>query len=148
MNLISMYLRKYRYAIFLNIGLVFCFVFNGYGTTWYISPVGSDVTGDGTINNPWQTLYKATETVISFGDTIHVKQGIYIETSHCNLSTGVSIYGDDKTTTIIKGTLTTSFTALIEMHSDDGTNGNQSISNITFDGQYVDSTNQIGRAHV
>ena len=72
MNLISMYLRKYRYAIFLNIALVFCFVFNGYSTTWYISPAGNDVTGDGTIDNPWLTLHKATVTVNIVGDIIHV----------------------------------------------------------------------------
>ena len=29
------------------------------GATYYISPTGDDTTGDGSMENPWATLYKA-----------------------------------------------------------------------------------------
>jgi hypothetical protein len=106
-------------------------------STYYISPVGNNLTGDGSIGKPWKTLYKATSAVTTAGSTIHINAGTYTETKTSNLRVGVSLEGDGASSTIIKGAVTATYTALIEMASPDRTSGNQSISKITFNGQYV-----------
>jgi hypothetical protein len=42
----------------------------------YVAPGGSDATGDGTINNPWQTPQKAVDEALP-GDVILLRQGVY-----------------------------------------------------------------------
>src|SRR5437868_3263106 len=101
-------------------------------TTYYISPLGSDAAGNGTFLNPWKTLYKATSTVSTSGDIIHVITGIYVETQQSALKTGVSIEGDG-ITSIIKSTENRDFQPIINAVSAEGTNGNQHISNLLFD---------------
>lgn len=104
-------------------------------TTYHISPAGNDATGNGSIGNPWKTLFKATSTVITFGDSIYVSPGIYLETQQSVLRVGVSIYGAGKTVSILRSTLTALWTSMISAASaTQGTNGNQSISHIKLDG--------------
>ena len=110
------------------------FLQSSYAATYYISPTGNDVSGTGTISNPWKSLYKATSTVKTAGDIIHVTAGIYLETVRCNLAVGVSIEGDGADASIIQSTLTAQFVAIIIATSPEGTNGNQHISNIKLDG--------------
>ncbi|MBK6633214.1 MAG: hypothetical protein IPG38_01840 [Chitinophagaceae bacterium] len=112
-----------------------------YAATYYISPTGNDATGNGSNTNPWRTLYRATQTATAFGDLIRVIAGTYTETQASNLSAGVSIEGDAAATTIIRGAMTNNFVAILELQSPDQTNANQSISKLTFDGQYVSPTN-------
>jgi len=47
-----------------------------YNNAFYISPTGSDATGDGSISSPYFTLIKAW-TVIAAGDTIYMRGGTY-----------------------------------------------------------------------
>lgn len=101
--------------------------------TFYISPSGNDVTGSGSLANPWRSLFKATSTVGS-GNVIWVKAGTYLETQQCNLGIGVSIDGDGDTA-IIQSTLTAQYTPIIVLHSSEGTNGNQFVRNIKIDGR-------------
>ena len=110
-------------------------------STYYISPVGNNLTGDGSAGKPWKTMYKATSVVTTAGSTIHIKAGTYTETKTSNLRAGVNLEGEGATTTIVKGAVTATYTALIEMQSPDRTSGNQSISKITFNGQYVSEAN-------
>ena len=105
-----------------------------FGTTYYIDPTGNDVTGTGSIGNPWASLYKACNSVSGSGDLIHVNAGTYVETNTCLLSVGVSIEGADSSTAIIQSTLTAAFIPIIRASSAVGTNGNQHISNIKIDG--------------
>lgn len=108
--------------------------------TFYISPSGNDTSGDGSINSPWKSLYKACSSVTTSGKTIHVKAGTYIETQSCNLAVGVNIEGEG-ITSIIKShhttpnsiTLTSAAISLVSSASGT-TNGNQSISNLKLDG--------------
>jgi hypothetical protein len=103
--------------------------------TWYISPSGNDATGTGSAASPWKTLFKATSSVVTPGGIIHVNAGTYVETQQCLLKPGVSIEGDG-ITSIIKSTLTAKFTSLLFLSStSEGTNGNQHISKLKFDGQ-------------
>jgi parallel beta-helix repeat protein len=47
-----------------------------WATDRYISSsTGSDVTGDGTIGAPWQSLYKVTTATVASGDNILLKRG-------------------------------------------------------------------------
>ena len=113
------------------------FVSFANATTWYISTTGNDVTGNGTAGNPWKTLYKATQAVTITGDIIHVNAGTYLETQQCTLAVGVSIEGNDSTNTIIKSTVSAPYVELLNCRSTEGTNGNQHISTIKFDGQFT-----------
>ncbi|HMK04437.1 MAG TPA: T9SS type A sorting domain-containing protein [Ferruginibacter sp.] len=108
-----------------------------FAATYYISPTGNDVTGNGTISNPWKTLRKATQTVTASGNIIHVNAGTYIETQTSFLAPGVNIEGAGNTNTIIKAGMTGQFSTLLSLDSPNGINGAQSVSQLTFDGQYV-----------
>ena len=114
--------------------LFFLFFCNAFATTFYINPKGNDETGNGSINNPWKTLYKATATVKNSGDVIHVSPGTYTEFEQCILAVGVSIEGEG-INSVIKSSLTTDWKAIIAAQSPEGTNGNQHISNLKLDGQ-------------
>lgn len=125
---------KYSKNIFISALFIFGFTLNSLSTTFYISPVGNDTTGDGSFINPWKTLFFATQTVTTAGDTIFVKAGVYTETLQCHLSVGVSIEGEG-ITSVIQSDLTNHFEELLSLKSPEGTNGNQHISNLKFDGQ-------------
>lgn len=103
--------------------------------TYYIDPSGNDTTGTGSIGSPWKTLYKATTAIAVSGNIIHINAGTYIETQQIVLAPGVSLEGDGRTTTIIKSTLTSDFNEMINCRSAMGTNGNQHITGLQFDGQ-------------
>ncbi|HQY10584.1 MAG TPA: T9SS type A sorting domain-containing protein [Ferruginibacter sp.] len=109
--------------------------------TYYISPTGNDATGTGTLANPWRTLFKATSTVTAAGNTIHVLPGTYTETQESNLAVGVSLEGEGIANSIILSNITGQWTTLLNLSSGWDTNGNQTISGITFNGQYVSEAN-------
>lgn len=101
---------------------------------WYIAPTGNDLSGDGSEGTPWKTLAKACSEVTEEGDIIHVAAGAYTETVQSVLSPGVSIIGAGATS-IINSTITTTDTPILLLSSvAEGTDGNQSISNLKFDG--------------
>lgn len=118
--------------LFLTVTL--CFLIQiCFATTFYISPAGSDQSGNGSSNNPWRSLFKATSAVSEPGSVIHVMAGTYTEISRSLLAPGVSIEGEG-VSSIIKSTLTQEFVAIIIATSPEGTDGNQHISNIKLDG--------------
>ncbi|HMK03313.1 MAG TPA: T9SS type A sorting domain-containing protein [Ferruginibacter sp.] len=123
----------------LTIFLLFVFAFS-FASTYYVSTTGNDATGNGTSGNPWRTLYKATSTVTAFGDIIHINAGNYTETQRSNLRVGISIEGAGWATTIIRSDITGQWSQLLSLSSPQDTNGAQSISGITLDGQYVNET--------
>lgn len=104
---------------------------------YYIETWGSNTHGNGTIDDPWRTLKHAADTItgIAFvGDTVVVGAGRFIETATSSFSTGIYIYGTG-TASII--TTSSALTPIISMQSSEGTNGGQSISNITIDGNFT-----------
>jgi uncharacterized repeat protein (TIGR02059 family) len=140
--------------IFLALNLV------GSATTYYISTNGNDATGNGSISNPWKSLYKAGTMVSTVGDIIHVTAGNYTETQQCNLKVGVSIIGEGDGSHIIShynsGNSSDWNNALISLYSStQSENGNQSISYILFDGDnltgpraiYVKYRNRVSIHH-
>ena len=54
-------------------------------TTYYLSPAGSDASGNGSIGSPWFTLNKAWSNVTA-GDIIYMRGGNYYYTSPQNIS--------------------------------------------------------------
>ena len=108
------------------------FCLTASATTYYISPSGNDAN-NGSQTSPFKTLFKATSVAVS-GDVIHLIKGTYTETKSSILAPGVSIEGEGNTS-IIKASFSTVYQAIIYANSNEGTNGNQSISNLKFDGQ-------------
>lgn len=111
--------------------------------THYISTAanGGSNSNNGSIESPWLTLAYACAHASTPGDTIYVNSGTYIETNECALSIGVSIKGAGKSNTIIKSHYATSRHSLHPFHASitllsttQGSNGNQSISDLTLDG--------------
>ncbi len=128
-------LRKVVPVISIAVALLFC-VNSTFATIYYVSTTGNDATGNGSVSKPWKTLYKATSAVSTVGDIIHVNAGTYIETAQCLLKPGVSLEGEGAVPSIIKSTLSAQFVEILNVRSAaEGSNGNQYISNLTFDGQ-------------
>ncbi|MDP3790874.1 MAG: LamG-like jellyroll fold domain-containing protein [Candidatus Omnitrophota bacterium] len=48
------------------------------GNVYYISPTGNNATGNGTYNNPWQTITYAISRIVG-GDTLILKDGTYTQ---------------------------------------------------------------------
>src|SRR5664280_2669437 len=104
------------------------------GTTYYISPSGSD-SNNGSSSSPWKTLAYACSKASSPGDIIHVNAGTYTVTSQITLPVGISIEGDGMSKTNIISNISTAYAATFDLESSsEGTNGNQHISGIYFDG--------------
>ncbi|MEK3785416.1 carbohydrate binding domain-containing protein [Paenibacillus sp. FSL K6-1230] len=65
--------------------IVYVFAFNLGGETvqassvYYVSTTGDDITGTGTLSNPWKTIQKAADTMTA-GDTCIIRGGTYQET--------------------------------------------------------------------
>lgn len=110
------------------------FFYSSHAQTYYISATGSDAVGNGSPNSPWRTLYKAASVVKSPGSIIHVNAGTYTETEQVKLDAGVSIEGEGNSS-VIKSALTADWKEILSLRSEEGTNGNQHISNLKFDGQ-------------
>src|SRR5574343_1511659 len=108
---------------------------------WYIATTGSDSHGKGTLADPWLTIKHAADTVTGaafVGDTIVVGAGTFTETQQSAIGVGVSLYTSSNA--IIKAGA--ALNPIIYMASAaENTNGNQSVSGFTFDG---DLTGVIG----
>lgn len=108
---------------------------------WYVSPAGNDATGDGSLIKPWKSLFKATNSVSTRGDVIMLLPGTYTETQTSSLKPGVSLDGGDYNMVTVLSAITGQWSVLLQLSSPQDTDGAQSISGITFNGQYVSETN-------
>jgi hypothetical protein len=130
--------------------ILFCVAQTAIAATYYISPSANDAAGTGAAGAPWKTLFKATQSVKTPGDIIHVNTGSYLETQQSRLAVGVSIEGEG-TTSVIQGTMTAEFEVILLLGSPVGTNGNQHVSNLKFDGRNLTSWGAMkieGRSNV
>ena len=111
--------------------------FNLSATTYYVRTDGNNAN-NGLTNSSggaWATFYYASQHTTSGDVIIGGIGGTYNENTQIPLPIGVSMEGID-TTVIIKSTLTADFTPIIKLASGtQGTNGNQHISGLKFDGQ-------------
>jgi hypothetical protein len=130
--------------------ILFCVAQTAIAATYYISPSDNDAAGTGAAGAPWKTLFKATQSVTTPDDIIHVNTGSYLETQQSRLAVGVSIEGEG-TTSVIQGTMTAEFEVILLLGSPVGTNGNQHVSNLKFDGRNLTSWGAMkieGRSNV
>ena len=101
---------------------------------YYIDPSGNN-SNDGSAAHPWLTLAYACTRARTQGDIIHVNPGTYTEKTQSALAVGVSIEGAGNNSII---TTNAAFNPLITLiSSNEGTNGNQSISYIKMDGDLI-----------
>lgn len=115
-------------------------------TPYYIATTGSDATGDGTLSNPWASLgYACTQVTAG---TIYVTAGTYTQTTQVVLPAGVSVRGAGATSIITTGAALNPM--IVGTSVADGTDGDQSISYIAFDGDLVALTcmSFTGRSNV
>ena len=100
----------------------------------YISPTGNNTTGDGSSGNPWATpAYAVTQA--SAGDTIFFQAGTYTISASVTVPVQVSLYSNVAAVCSAGGAVDAMF---MLSSASEGTNGNQTISGLTFDGN--DST--------
>ncbi len=68
-----------------------------FASNWYVSTTGSNISGNGTTGNPWQTIQFAVDNVsVVAGDNIYVAAGLYqLANDNPNkVHKGVSLIGD------------------------------------------------------
>ncbi len=72
---------------------------------------------------------------------MNTQAGTYTETAQVVVPIGVDWEGVDSSTTIIRSTLTAQFVPMVALNSGtQGTNGNNEISNLKFDGQSLSTS--------
>jgi hypothetical protein len=118
-------------------------------TTHYVSTTGSN-SNSGTSGSPWLTLSYACTQVTTAGDTIYLNPGTYTESSHAVVAVGVSIKGADSSTTHLVYTYVADFNhnnptdaCIVFLSSTEGTDGNQSLSNLSISGDNLTATTGI-----
>lgn len=103
------------------------------GPTFYVATDGDDAGGDGSDASPWRTLAKAAGEVTTFGATIVVRAGTYVEDQPSHLAIGVCLEGEGPDTVIVSA-VPGEFEPVISLVSPEGTDGHQHISDLTLDG--------------
>jgi len=137
---------------FTNKKILFClvvalFLFQySFANTYYVSTTGNDGSGDGSAGNPWKTLmFAVTKVAANQGHTIQIGAGTFVESGLVEVPLGVSVTGAGIDVTILKaassfyyhpsgdpGYSTNKF--LISLSAVNPTDGNQTLSNFTIDG--------------
>ena len=67
----------------------------------YVSTTGNDITGDGSQDNPYQSISQGI-LMLSPGGTLHIADGIYTE-NNVQINTNMTIIGENQQNTIING---------------------------------------------
>ncbi|MEO7044354.1 MAG: DUF1565 domain-containing protein, partial [Ferruginibacter sp.] len=133
--------------------LLILFAVNSQAGNIYIATSGNDGSGNGSIGNPYLTVGKAA-SVASYGDIIRPANGTYTFAAGVSIPVGVSIEGSDSANVKFVGNYTNtsqSDALLMLISTTDGTNGNQHISGIGFDGNNLTCFQAIivyGRSNV
>lgn len=115
-----------------------CIPTGAFAATYYISPTGSDLSGNGSASAPWKTLSYACGKVTSAGNTIYINPGSYTDSNRCNLAIGVNIQGAGKDQVTITssygGSIATGYIYRQTVPQNPLIHGNNEISGFTLDG--------------
>jgi len=119
-----------------------------FGQNYFVAapPLGSDATGDGTPETPWATLSYAAGQVHLSGSVINVMTNI-TDNNRVVLRIGVSVTGVGTRTITTNYVATSTYDAYLYLYSSSLTNGNQSISYLTIDGNNWTATRGIYVGH-
>src|SRR5258707_12849717 len=133
--------RKTRFCLIVTL---FLFQYS-FANTYYVGTTGNDISGDGSVTNPWKTLkYAVTRVAANQGHTIQVGAGTFVENGLVEVPLGVNVTGAGVDVTIFKaassfyyhpadpGYATDKF--LISLSGFNPVDGNQSLKNFTIDG--------------
>ena len=71
------------------------------GPVWHVATTGSDITGDGSEENPFASIQFGIDYISEY-DSLYVHEGIYVENINFN-GRKISVIGENKQTTIIDG---------------------------------------------
>jgi len=66
--------------------------------SWYISPTGNDISGDGSLNNPWGTIQHAIDQIKNYHSYVHIiiESGVYNEKLEiCNQTAYICLESTD-----------------------------------------------------
>ena len=115
----------------------------------YVSTTGSN-SNSGTLASPWLTLDYAATQVTTMGDTIQILDGTYTITQAALIAPGVNVKGQSIAGTILLSNYKNDWNfnnpdsaAITFASTTEGTNGNQSISNLTLDGDSLTGNSAI-----
>jgi len=119
-------------------------VFEARSDDYYVSTKGNDNGGDGTFSKPWRTLrFACSQVSPDQGHTVKLSEGIFVEL-RVIVPPGVNISGAGRDQTILKADASfyhhpadpgfSHEMFLIDLSSNSITTGNQSIKDITIDG--------------
>lgn len=125
--------------------LILCLAFSqsSFGTIYYVSLSGNNAN-DGSSSRPWRTIqYAATKVPANQGHTIKIAAGTFVE-NQILVPQGVHVLGEGRDITIIKSNSSFYYYPaspgfnndkfLIRFYSGSSVAGNQSIKNVTIDG--------------
>lgn len=130
-----------RYVCILTLCLFF--VSSTYAATYYVSLSGNN-SNDGSSGRPWRTIQHALSKVpAGQGHTIKIGAGTFVE-NQLHVPEGVHLLGEGREATIIKANSSFYFNPaspgfsndrfLIRLYSGGSASGNQSVKNLTVDG--------------
>ena len=95
-----------------------------FGPVWYIATNGSDETGDGTLEHPFETIQKGVNASAG-GDTVLVSEGTYI--GNISINKEINLIGEHPVSTMLDGN-NDGYIITIE----EQTNQNININNFTL----------------
>lgn len=123
-------------SIFLMAILLLLFTTTAYCATYYVDKAGSDSDGKGTSALPWKSIVHALKQA-GYGDLVSINDGIYSE-DQLIVPPGVSMTSTSKQNSKVRVQPKRSlgaYSPFVKLSSDKpGSNGDQSISHIEFDG--------------
>lgn len=139
-------MKKLLFSIFLLSISITAFAGFTEPTTYdySVTKTGSD-SNSCSIKKPCLTLAKACSVAKNIGSTIYIGKGIFTETAQCVLAPTISIKGAGRTVTTVKAGYAADGLVMLSSASE-GTLGNQSISDIKFDGNAL--TGEYGAIRV
>ncbi len=70
--------------------------------TYYIATTGDDLTGDGSLENPWLTVSNGVAHAVA-GDSVRVAAGTYLLATNIYVTNAITLSGANRTNTILQG---------------------------------------------
>jgi len=129
--------KSFKRRLFVSAFTVFiitCISTVSFAATYYISPLGNDLSGNGSTTSPWKSLSYACSKVTTAGNTIYINSGSYTDNNRCNLAVGVNIQGAGKSSVTITSAFNGAYIYRDTPSANPVPHGNNDIGGFTLDG--------------